>query len=79
MTRLGIWFGTTNNCGVWLNGVGKHRENNEEHDENCFDKGFQLARVKFERDGRGGREALAMGYCRYLFIYLYIYLFIYLF
>ena len=53
-----------NTCdGVWLNWVGQIRETNEEHDENCVVDGFQLTRVKFDRDGEGGREALGMGNC----------------
>ena len=31
------------------------RETDKEHDEDCVEDGFQLARVKFERDGEGGR------------------------
>ena len=60
MARFGISFGTSNNCGVRLNEVGKNRETNEEHDEDCVDEGFQLARVKFDRDGKEGGEALGM-------------------
>ena len=48
---------------MWLNWVGQIRETNEEHDENCVEEGFQLTRVKFERDGEGGRKALDMGNC----------------
>ena len=48
---------------MWLNQVGQNRETNEEHDEYCVEKGFNLARVKFDRDGEGGREALGMGNC----------------
>ena len=32
-------------------------------DEDCVEEGFQLTRVKFDRDGEGEREALRMGYC----------------
>ena len=46
-----------------LNEVGKNRETDEEHDEDCVDEGLQLARVKFDRDGKGGRQALVIGYC----------------
>ena len=63
MVWLGIWFGASNNCGVRLNEVEKNKETDEEHDENCIDEGFQLARVKFDRDGKAGRDALVMGYC----------------
>ena len=64
MAWLAIWFGISNTCGeVWLNQVGQNRETNEEHDEDCVEEGFNLARVKFDRDGEGGREALGMGNC----------------
>ena len=48
---------------VWMR-VGQNRENSEEHeepDEDCVQKGLQLARIKFDRDDKGGREALGMG------------------
>ena len=48
---------------MWSNGVGKNRETDEEHDEDCVQEGFQLAGVKFDRDGETGREALGMGNC----------------
>ena len=38
-------------------------EIDEEHNEYCVEESFQLARVKFNRDGKEGREALGMGYC----------------
>ena len=47
--------------GVWSNGVGQNKENNEEYAANWVEEGFQLAKVKFDRDGKGGREALGMG------------------
>ena len=43
---------------MWSNGVGKNRETKEEHDEDCVEEGFQLARAKFDRDSNGGTEAL---------------------
>ena len=43
--------------------VRKNRETNEEHDEDCVEEGFQLSRVKFGRDGEGGREALGIKNC----------------
>ena len=46
---------------MWLNGVGQNRETDEEHDEDCAEEGFPS--VKFDRDGKGGREAFGMGYC----------------
>ena len=63
MVWRGIWYGAFNNCGVRLNEVEKNKETDEEHDEDCIDEGFQLARVKFDKDGKGGRDALVMGYC----------------
>ena len=70
MDWLGICFGLFNTCGdVWLNWVGQIRETNEEHDENCVEGGFQLTRVKFDRDGEGGREAVGMGNCSIIIWY----------
>ena len=61
MARLAIWFGISNTCGgVWLNRVGQNRETDEEHDEDCVEEGFQLAR-ELDKDGERGREALGMG------------------
>ena len=45
------------------NGIGQNRETDEENDEDCVKKGFQLARVKFDRDGERDREALGIGSC----------------
>ena len=42
---------------MWSNGVGQNRETDEEHDEACIEEGFQLARIKNDRDSEGGREA----------------------
>ena len=62
MAWLAIWFGISNTCGgVWLKGVGQNRETDEEHDEDCVKEGFRLARVKLDKEGEGGREALGMG------------------
>ena len=36
-------------------------ETDEEHDEDCVEEGFQLARVKLDEDGEGSKEALGMG------------------
>ena len=61
---LGIWFGFSSTCdSVWSNGVGQNRETDEEHDENGVEEGFLLARVKYDRDGEGGREALGVENC----------------
>ena len=57
MACLGIWPGLSNTCDdVWSNGVGQNSKTNEKHDEDCAKEVFQLAMVKFERDGEGGRE-----------------------
>ena len=48
---------------MWSNGVGLNRETDEEHDGNCVEEGFRMARVKFGRDGEGNRKALDMGNC----------------
>ena len=42
---------------MWSNGVGQNREADEEHDEDCVEEGFQLARIKYDR------EALGLGNC----------------
>ena len=44
-------------------GVGQNRETDEEHDEDCVQRWFKLASVKFDRDGDGGREAFGMRNC----------------
>ena len=36
-------------------------EIDEEHNEDCVEKRCHLARVKFGKDGEGGRKALDMG------------------
>ena len=41
----------------------KNRKTDEKHDEDCVEEGFYLTRGKFGRDGKGGREALGIGYC----------------
>ena len=48
---------------MWSIGVGLNRETDEEHDGNCVEEGFRMARVKFGRDGEGSRKALDMGNC----------------
>ena len=64
MAWISIGFGISNTCGdVWWNGIGQKRETNEEHDEDCIEEGFQLARVKFNRNGKGDREALGTESC----------------
>ena len=64
MTWLGVWFSFSNNCdSVWSDGVGKNMETDKEHDEDCIEKGFQLARIKYDMDSEGGRESPDMGNC----------------
>ena len=48
---------------MWSNRVGQNREIDEEHDEDCIEKGFPLARIKYDRDSEGGREALVVRNC----------------
>ena len=48
---------------MWLNAEEQNRETDEEHGEYCFQERFQLASVKFNRDCRGDREGLRIGYC----------------
>ena len=38
---------------MWSNGVGQNRETDEEHDQDCVEEGFHLARVKVDKDGLG--------------------------
>ena len=44
-----------------LNGLGKNMET--EHDEDCVEERFQLAREKLDRNGNRGRKAVGMGNC----------------
>ena len=62
MACLGVLFGISNTYGdVWSNLVGQNMEIDEEHSEDAVEKRCPLARVKFGRDGEGGRKALDMG------------------
>ena len=64
MVWLGIRFGISNTCGgAWLNRVGQNKEIDKEHNEDCVEEEFQLARIKFDRYGEGGMEVLGMGNC----------------
>ena len=64
LARHDIWFSISNTCGgVWSNGVGRKRENDEEHDEDCVEETFQLDSVKLDRDGEKDREVLGTGFC----------------
>ena len=38
--------------------VGQNRETDEKYDKEYVEEGFQLPRVKLDRDGEGGREDL---------------------
>ena len=48
---------------MWLSGKGQNKETDEEHDEDCVEEGFHLASVKLDRDSKGGREVVGVGYC----------------
>ena len=48
---LGLAYVLVHPSSVWLNGVQQNRETNEEHDKDCVEERFHLARMKFERDG----------------------------
>ena len=48
---------------VRSNGVGKNREIDEDHDEDCVEKEFQLTSGAFDRDGEEGKESVGMEYC----------------
>ena len=37
-------------------------ETDEEHDVDCTEEWFHLARRKFDRDAKGGRRAVGIGY-----------------
>ena len=43
--------------------AGQNREIYEEYNEHSVKEKFQQTRVKFGRDGKGGREALRMRSC----------------
>ena len=40
----------------------KNWKTDKDHDEDCISEGFQLARVEFDRDGKGGRKISGMEY-----------------
>ena len=48
---------------MWSNGVGQNKGTDEEHNKYYVKEGFQLAGVKFDKDGEGGRKTLGMGNC----------------
>ena len=45
---------------MWSNEVEKNRKTDEEYDNDCVEKEFQLVREKFDKDGEGSREAVGM-------------------
>ena len=52
MAWFGIWFGTCNACGgMWSNVLGQKRETDKDHEDDCVEEGFRLARVKSDRNG----------------------------
>ena len=64
MAWLVIWLCLSNTFdGVWSNGVRQNRETDENHGEVCVEEGFQLARVKLDRDNEWGRETLGVENC----------------
>ena len=46
---------------MWSNEVEKNRKTDEEYDDDCVEKEFQLVKEKFDKDGEGSREAVGMG------------------
>ena len=40
--------------------IGQNRKTEGDHDEDCIEEGFQLAKIKYDRDSEGGREALGV-------------------
>ena len=48
---------------MWSNGIEQNRETDEKQDKDYVEEKLQLARVNFDKDVEGGREALRMGYC----------------
>ena len=58
---LGLPYGLVYPILVVVDWVGQNRETNKEHDEDCVKEGFQLARLKLDKDGETGREALGIG------------------
>ena len=64
MAWIGICSGIFNTCGsLRLNRIGKNKESNEEYDKDLVEEEFQLATVKFGRNGERSREALGVGNC----------------
>ena len=64
MAWIVIWFSISNTCsGTCLNEVRKNSETEEEHDEDCVEERFQLARIKLERDDEEDRETLVIRNC----------------
>ena len=61
MTHVLIYPNTYGSA--WSKEVRQNRETDEEHNKCCVEKGFQLSRVKLDRDGEGGSEAPGVGRC----------------
>ena len=47
-------------CEMCSNAGGQNSATHEEHEENCFEEGFQLDRAIFDRYRETGTEALGM-------------------
>ena len=47
----------------WSNEIRQNRETDEDHNKYCVEEGFQLGRVKLDRDGDWGSEAPGVGRC----------------
>ena len=48
---------------MWSNELGQNRGTDEEHDEDCVEERFRLARAKLSRNSKGDRKSLGMGNC----------------
>ena len=48
---------------MWSHVLARNTETDKEHDGDCVEQGFQLARVKSYRNGDGGRKAFGVGNC----------------
>ena len=40
---------------MWFNGVGKNKETDQEHVEDCVEEEVQFSRLKFERERESAR------------------------
>ena len=58
MAWLHTWFDISNTYDkAWSIGVGQKRKIDKKHDKYCVEEGFQLARVKLNKDGEGCSKA----------------------